>query len=68
MIGSNPPDEAAFLTQDIFEVIVSTFLQCNILTDRVDVEFHHSVFPNSIQQIALLGFPRVQSLEKESRD
>ncbi len=27
------------------------------MTDRADIEFHHSVFPNSIQQIALLGFP-----------
>lgn len=28
------------------------------MTEGADTEFHHSVFPNSIQQIALLGFPR----------
>lgn len=28
------------------------------MTEGADIEFHHSVFPNSIQQIALLGFPR----------
>lgn len=30
-LGVNHHGEAAFLTQDIFEVIVSTFMHCNIL-------------------------------------
>lgn len=35
MIGSKPPDEVAFLTQEIFEVIMSTFLHCNILYKEI---------------------------------
>lgn len=57
MIGSKLPDQAAFLTQEIFEVIVSTFLHCNILYKEIWLTERTFYFTTVLLQLVFNKLP-----------